>query len=338
MTPSSSETSLSRTKGIRRLRVAALSAIALAFLAVAGLVVAGLWMRHDEITRDGRGGAESLARILSEDLAIRIESIEEALFELAAFSRFIGGPNAAGQEWMTLLRATAAGRHGFEALMVTDADGRTTFSSMPMLMGESRAGGTAFRALSEDPRNDALIADEPKRSSNDSKIVVPLSRVIRTPNAEFEGMAIANFAPEQLRAFYRDIDVGANGIVWLLKPPDRVLLREPPSADPNDEPWPDALVEEISPGQAGVATGPVARGGPDYVTAYRSLGGTGLTVAVSLAAADILAPWRDEVYAAAAVVILAGLILLAAGIVVARAVRAGKAPTGTAGGAGNATS
>jgi hypothetical protein len=312
-------------KSGRRLRATAFAAFGLIFLAIAGLVAASVWLRHDEIIRDGRRTAEDLAAILSKDLAVEIDSIADSLREIAAFSRFIGGPSTSGQEWMTLLRTVAAGRHGFEALMVTDANGRVTFSSMPLLMGESRAGGRAFVALSKEPRVDALIADDPERSSNDGRLVVPLARVIRTPNAEFEGIAVANFAPEQLRELYAAANVGENGVLWLLKPPNSVLLRQPSSDTPTDEPWPLVLAEAVSAGQAGTATGPIASGGAQYVTAYRSLADTGLTVAVSLAEEDILAPWWTEVYVAVGVMVIAGLILLLAAIFVARAAGAGAA-------------
>lgn len=319
MTPDSSSKRLSKDRRAPRLRAIAFVAFGLAFVAIAGLVAGGVWLRHDEVVRDGRRAAGDLATLLSEDLAIQIESIADSLLEIAAFSRFIGGPNASGQEWMTLLRTVAAGRHGFEALMVTDADGRVTFSSLPILMGESRADGKAFATFSEDPRNDKLIADDPERSSNDSKFVVPLARVIRTPKAEFQGMAIANLAPEQFRQLYAAADVGENGVVWLLHPPNSVLLREPSSATPTDEPWPSVLANAIGPGQAGEATGPIVSGGPQFTTAYRSLGETGLTVAVSLPEEDILAPWWTQVYAAVAVTVLVALILLVAAFFVTRA-------------------
>lgn len=320
MTSDPATTELSNTKPPRR-RAGIATAFGLVFLAIAALVATGVWVRHDDAMRDGRRAAQDLAAILSEDLAIRIGSIEEALLEIAAFSRFIGGPTESGQEWMTLLRTAAAGRSGFEALMVTDANGRVTFSSLPILMGESRAGSAAFDVLTENPRSDALIADDPERSANDAKLVVPLARVIRTPNAEFEGMAIANLAPDQFRQLYQAADVGEHGTVWLLKSPNTVLLREPPSDTPHDEPWPAVLAGEIGAGQAGVATGPIANGGPQYITAYRTLGDTGLIAAVSVAEADLLAPWWREAYAAAAVTVLAGLMLLVAALWLTRSSR-----------------
>jgi len=320
---------LTSSPGPRQYRLTAFSIFGLAFLAIAVLVTAGLWLRYDDIIRDGRRNAENLASILAGDLQLRVSSVEETLRELASFSRFIGGPDASGQEWMTLLRTVAAGQHGFEAFMVTDASGRTTFSSLPILMGESHANEAAFDALSKNPTTDALIADVPRRSSNDSRIVVPLARVIRTPNSEFEGLAIANFAPEQLRDFYRSVDIGEHGVLWLLKAPDGILLREPPGDEPEDRTWPASVAVEVEPGRSGVADGPIASGGAEYVTAYRSLAGTGLTAAVSLAKRDMLMTWWNELYATAALTLLIGLVLLVAASLLGRRGR-GESRTGNA--------
>jgi hypothetical protein len=321
MTPNPNDEQLVTTDGRRYPGRFAVPIFGVVFVAITLFVAAGLWLRHDEVLRDASRNATNLATILAEDLKLRTDSVAETLRELASFSRFIGGPDASGQEWMTLLRTVAAGRSGFEAFMVTDATGRTTFSSLPILMGESRADSKALDALSKDPSNDALIADEPQRSSNDSRIIVPLARVIRTPKSEFEGMAIANFAPEQLRDFYRTADVGENGIVWLLKPPDSVLLREPPGNTSEGGPWPIAMTDTVEPGQAGIASGPIEDGGAIYITAYRSLAGTGLTVAISLAEADVLGSWWNEVYASAVLIVLIGLAMLVATVVFVRAIR-----------------
>jgi hypothetical protein len=52
-----------------------------------------------------------------------------------------------------------------------------------------------------------------------------------------------------------------------------------------------------------------------------------LTVAVSLAEADVLRPWWNEVYASAVLIVLVGLVMLVATAAFVRAVRsATKAP------------
>lgn len=291
--------------------------LAIVFLALVAIAVAGIWLRHDDALRDGRREAENLAGILSQHLALQIASIEETLREVAAHNRYVGGPDTAGDEWVRLLSIVAAGRFGVEALLVTDADGRTTFSSLPYLIGESRADGRAFRELSANPKSDALIAEDPVRSINDRKFVVPFARVLRTPNSEFQGLAMATLQPDLFRQFYATVDVGKNGIVWLLKAPDQVLLRVPPETDPADQPWP-AILPAGTAGERGITTGPLESGGADYLTAYRTLENTGLTVAVSLAAGDRLAPWWNEVYAVAALMVVAAMLFLVAAIVMSR--------------------
>ena len=302
----------------RRSPALASAILAIVFLALIAVAVAGLWLRHDDALRDGRRDAENLAGILSQHMALQIASIEETLREVAAHNRYVGGPDTSGEEWMRLLPIVAAGRYGIEALLVTDADGRTTFSSLPYLMGETRADGNAFREFSANPMSDALIAEDPMRSLNDRKFVVPLARVLRNPNSEFQGLAMATLQPDLFREFYATVDVGENGIVWLLKAPDHVLLRVPPAENLGDQPWPAVLTAD-SGGLRGVATGPLERGGADYLTAYRTLENTGLTVAVSLAIGDRLGPWWNEVYAIAALMVVAGLLFLVVALVVSRA-------------------
>lgn len=309
----------------RRSPALAHAVLAIVFLALVAVVSAGLWLRHDDALRDGGREADALAGILSQHLALQIASIEETLREVAAHNRFVGGPDTAGEEWMRLLPIVAAGRYGVEALLVTDADGRTTFSSLPYLMGASHADGNAFRELSANPMSDALIADDPVRSVNDRKFVVPLARVLRTPKSEFQGLAMATLQPDLFRDFYGSVDVGDNGVVWLLKAPDHVLLRVPPAKDPADQPWPAVLTAD-SGGPRGVVAGPLASGGADYLTAYRTLENTGLTIAVSLAVGDRLGPWWNEVHAVAALMAVAGLLFLVAALAVARAARGRETP------------
>ena len=308
----------------KRVRAMATFGLGIVFLVFVTIIVAGLWLRYDETLRKAQHSSQRIVDILSQQLVSQISSIEEILRELAAYSRFIGGPRASGQEWMPVLNVVSAGHHAVEALMVTDANGSVTYSSLPIFMGESRADGISFRELSANPRSDDLVVDEPIRSSNDSKIIVPLGRVIRTPQAEFEGMAIANLAPDRMRDLYDAADVGENGIVWLLKPPGSVLLREPRSAKPNDEPWPTIALTTTNGEHTGTVISSIENGGEDYLTVYRTEERTGLTIAVSLALSEILVPWWNEVYAAVALTLLVGLVLLAAAAIVSRTTRAGE--------------
>ena len=313
-------TDLLRT-AFKRVRSSVGRGLAAIFVILLAVVGATLWLRYDDALTAGERNVERLVDILAVQLAVQIDSVEMALVELAAHSRFIGGPNASGQEWMPILNVVSAGRHGVEALMLTDDSGSVTYSSLPIFMGQSRADGNSFRHFSENPSSDDLITDEPIRSTNDSRIVVPIGRVLRTPRTEFEGVALANLAPEKLRDFYSAIDVGENGIVWLLKEPDFVLLREPRSATPNDEPWPAISLANA----AGTVIAPIESGGQDYLTVYRTNERTGLSVAVSLPLSDVLRPWWNEVYALVAFTVVVGIILLGATIVVRRTTSAGEA-------------
>ena len=307
----------------RRLRWTVGASLALVFFSLLAIAAAGLWFRYEEILRDGRQNAATLAQILSEHLAIRFDTIEAALVQLADHSRLIGGPKASYDQWLPVLGAAISGLEGVESIAVTDADGIITYSTRPETMGQSQADKPMYDRLSADPMSDALVADPPSRSSVDGEMLLPLGRVIRTVNGDFEGMVIAALAPAHMRGFYRSVDVGPGGIVWVLDADGEVLLREPAIRGATDQPPPDipAATAGADGERRGVAFGPIEAGGPDYLTAYRATEEIDLAVAVSLPADDLRALWWEDVPPALAFLAISGSLLVVTGFGIDRAFR-----------------
>jgi hypothetical protein len=296
----------------RRLPGSVKALLAVIFLLVVGAAVAGLWSRHDTMLSDARHKADGLTVILSEHLAIRYDMIEGALRQLAEHNRRVGGPDASGMEWMPVLADVAAGRYAIESFTVADAEGRVTYSSLPMNMGDSWADGHLYEQLSANPSSDQLVNAAPRRSPNDGRMIVPVGRVLRTVNSEFEGMLIAALAPERLRDFYTSIDVGSDGVITLIHPDNRIVFREPADKKAIGEAWPEIpLASTAGDGEHhGAVIRPLANHGPDYLTAYRTSDKTGLTVAVSLALDELLAAWWSELYIVIGFVLVVGLIVI----------------------------
>jgi hypothetical protein len=201
---------------------------------------------------------------------------------------------------------------------VTDAKGVVTFSTRPETMGESHGGSSLHETLSANPMSDALVADAPLRSRFDATMLVPVGRVLRTPNGEFEGMLIATLAPARLAGLYQSVDVGERGFVWVLHAPDAVLARHPPFEDLFEQPMPDIPIAGAE--ADGTVLAPLEAGGPDYVSAFRTDGRTGLAVAVSIPFDTLLAPWRESALAALVLLAAAGLLLVIAGLMIDRAI------------------
>ena len=109
----------------------------------------------------------------------------------------------------------------------------------------------------------------------------------------------------------------------MLHPQGIVLFREPSSKDPIGESaqgHPIFVTQRERPG-AGLMHGPLAPGGPSFVSAYRSIPFPPLMVAVSLAEADILAAWRTVTLLAVALTIGLGVALLLAAWLIKREIR-----------------
>jgi hypothetical protein len=300
--------------------------LVLVFVFLAGIAAAALWLRHEEILRDSLGRTASLARILSEDLVVRFDAIEAALSQLADHNRRIGGPEAEWDQWLPVLAAALSALKGVDSISVTDAKGVVTYSTRTETMGQSHRNSTLYEALSTNPMSDALVADAPARSRFDTTMLVPVGRILRTPNGEFEGMLIATLAPAQLASLYQSVDVGEDGIAWVLHPSGVVLFRHPPFDDLFE--WPMPGIPITSTDGSGTVLAPLEAGGPDYFSAYRTDARTGLAVAISLPAEDLLVPWREDALIALALLAAAGILLVVAGFAIDRTIHRAFAATG----------
>jgi hypothetical protein len=304
------------TPNAKKLRWTVAGLLALVFVFLAGIAAAALWQRHEEILRDGGSRAAGLAQSLAQDLAIRFDAVDAALTHLADHNRRIGGPNAPWDQWLPILGTAVAGLGTVDSIAVTDAKGAVTYSTRTEAMGQSHARSPIYEALSANPMSDALVADVPFRSPFDTSMLVPVGRVLRTPNGQFEGMLIATLAPARFAGVYQSADVGPDGFVWVLHPAGQVILRQPDFEDPSERPMPDI---QVAGAESGIAFGSLKAGGPDYLIAYRASQRADLAVAVSLAAEDLLVPWREDATIAIALLAAAGFLLVVVGVGINRA-------------------
>src|SRR5262249_9545756 len=128
---------------------------------------------------------------------------------------------------------------------------------------------------------------------------------------------------EQLREFYRSVDVGPHGFISVLHPQGIVLFSEPSAQDPLGESaqkHPIFVAQRERPG-AGHLRGPLRPGGPSFLSAYRTVAFPPMVIAVSLAEKDVLATWQNVTLLALGLTIALGLALLLAAYLIKREIR-----------------
>ena len=250
--------------------------------------------------------ATNLSLIASEYIAEAFASGDAALRQLAVHSRRVGGPNAPTSEWTPSLASARAGLTGIGAIIVTDLHGTIRHSTRPEIVGQTRATDAVHRDVLASPDDD-LVAGTPFRTlptgPNPSQLIIPIGRRLTNADGKAEGVVVASFIPAEARGFFRSIDVGQRGTVWVFHPDGVVLFREPSDQDAIGESARDNPIFAAAAGRGGSGTlhGALTPGSPVLLTAFHTMARPQLVVAVSLDRDEILTAWYRDVNGSAMV-------------------------------------
>jgi hypothetical protein len=282
----------SSREGLRAGVMWTLAAIILALLLIQTV---NLWSRHRETVHATEGRASALANILAEHMRSAMGEVDASLKQLVLHSSRVGGPNASSDLWLPVLRTAMAGMSHLGSLTIVDSTGVIRHSTLPLLVGQSRSEEFIFKRLSTDPLA-GLIADTPFRSLLNGRILIPLGRRLAGPEGSFDGAVVATLSPEAFREFYKSVDVGREGIIWVVHPTGLVLCSEPPLSE-QDEGFasaPQALADALKSSGAGIAKVALQKDGPTYVNAWRTVNEPAVSIAVSFNLPEALWSWRQR--------------------------------------------
>lgn len=256
--------------------------------------------------------AASYATILAAHLERVTLAIESRLGEIATQSEGLGGPAGPPERWRQVLLAARAGSTTIASLSIVDTSGVIRHSTLPEAIGRSlpdlvgaERSATFLQRFAQDGPSDT-IANQPVVSPFAGRVLQPYSRRLINRAGRTVGAASATFDPESLHDFYRAVDT-EGGELRILHESGVLLLREPIHTQVSEVASDDRVLAEH---RAGAAMGEfIARNtsdGPVLITAYESVGDTGLIVSVSLDRDRALGMWRG--YALVAGAILIGMI------------------------------
>jgi signal transduction histidine kinase/CheY-like chemotaxis protein len=295
---------------VRKPTIVALAVVTLATLGVAR--AADLWWWRGQTLATAEARAQNLSHILAEYVGESFAAGDSALRQLVIHGRHIGGAEAPSGDWGPTLLAAKATLTGVGSISVVDRGGIIRHSTQALIIGQSRASDPIYRQL-RDATGDELAVDTPFLSIREPRqYLIPIGRRLTDAQGRFDGAIVTTFVPAVPRGFFRTVDVGKQGIVWVFHPDGVVMFREPSSDSAMGQAAADnRIFAAASGGQtAGTVDGPVDPGGPFLMSAFSATGRPPLIIAISLDREEVLAPWRREAIDSTAVMGVLALMVV----------------------------
>jgi signal transduction histidine kinase/CheY-like chemotaxis protein len=278
---------------------------------VTAFAVADLWFLRGRAIADAERRATNLALVLSEYLRELFAAGDSSLRQLAIYSPRAGGPPGPDSEWAPILSAAKAALTGIGSVTVTDAEGTIRHSSQRAIIGQSRRDDYVFKQLAA-LKSDELIVGTPFLTVvQPHRLIIPFGRRLVGSDGAFAGAVVATATPEDSRRFFKTVDVGASGLLWVFHPTGVVLFREPSTDDPIGEPAFENPIFRAADRlrTAGTLQGTIAPNGASFISAFQPIATPPLLVAVSLNRDEVLAGWYHERNATSAALAVLGLTL-----------------------------
>jgi signal transduction histidine kinase len=288
-------------------------AIALAMWLGTGIFLGQLKV---SIADDAAVRRQNLARSLSEHQASSVRAIDLSLVFLRDLLR--QDPRGFGEA--VRRHEEILQKEKVIQVAVVDAQGDLVYSRLPQPAGVNFRDRGYFAAHRE-RGGDALIISEPVLGRVTQRWAIQFSRPIRDEDGQFAGVIVMAVPPPLLEAVYNDIELGADGVVMLIRNDGQVLARSADFEKVVKYPlaaWPAIAQQRIRSGEF------VARGGVDGVEryfSYRKLEDYGIAVLVGHSVSAVAAPYVKQRNYVLAMVTAATLFLFAVAFAIALRLR-----------------
>ena len=300
---------------VRKVVIAALTLGVL--LAMASLRAGDLVWSRTAVLEAAESRAANLAVIISAYLGETFAAGDASLRQLALHSERVGGPAAPARSWSPSLSSAKAGLTSIGAISVVDRDGVIRHSTRPEIVGQARRDEAIFRQASSGVGPDLVIGTPFQSISTPPHTLIPIARRLTRADGAFDGVLVASFRPAVPQRFFRTVDVGQRGALWVFHPDGIVLFHEPSGGGRIGESAKrNPIFQAASTGGSGTRRGAVEDGGPVLLSAFHVTATPPLIVAVSLDRDEVLAEWTREavgtaiLFAVAAVTLLTTLTIL----------------------------
>jgi hypothetical protein len=286
-------------------------------------LAAGLWVATalvlGQLERyalaDAAATRRGLARSLAEYQASSIRAIDLSL----SFLRDQWRRNPAELPAAVGLHENLLRKEKVIQVALLDVAGDLAYSRMPQ-PGTVNFSDREYFAFHRDDTFDRLHISAPVLGRVTGQWAIQFSRAIRDPSGAFRGVIVMAVPPPPLEGIFRDIDLGANGVVTLVRDDGQVLARTlgfDKTATTRLSRWSSAGAGE----PAGDFRGPGALDGVERYFSYRRIPDYGLVVVVGQSVPTVLAPYATQRTYLVAASGAATVLLLAIAVVVMLRIR-----------------
>ncbi|HEX2545855.1 MAG TPA: PAS domain-containing protein, partial [Ramlibacter sp.] len=269
--------------------------LAIALLTGALLAFALLYQREAAL-RSGEELTASISRVISEQTARTLQSVDQTLQLAAARIEMLEQAGRLDEgSARTMLRAELGSLPFLRALWVVDLEGRIFLDSDEGNIGKSMADREYYRAFRDDPRRGFFIGPV-QRSRTTGAWMMSVARPIRDADGRLRAVLVGAVEPPYFEQLWRGIDLGENGAIVLYHRNGQLLARSPAnhSLTGQNLARTPIFTEYLPRAPQGTYIRESSIDGVLRVVAYRQLQAyPDLVVAVGSDYRGILRPWRN---------------------------------------------
>jgi PAS domain S-box-containing protein len=306
----------------KRLRLGVAALGVLVILAFTGSSAYDAWRsyRHSLVATNREIG--NVANALAEQTAWTFQAIDLLLLDTARWYRN-DGQGIPSERLNEILATRVAGVPQVRLVTLVDAHGIQRHRSRGVSPPNLDVSDRSYFIAQRDGTAQGLFISEPLVTRSESRAAVVLSRRLEEENGEFAGVITAIVDLDDLKQFYRAVNLGAGSAIHLLREDGTLLVRNPPV--------PDAVGSKFLQ-LAAAQTAPVARlvnpidGRSDFI-AVAPVRDTPLKLTVTREEAVALQAWRYQTIRVAVrtlIFVLLGALTLAVVLRQIRRVDAGE--------------
>ena len=286
-----------------------------------------IWKARQVQLRAAEADASNLAQALSRQTADMMKKADIVLADLVERLQVDGTDSQQLQRLQRLMRQQVQRQPELHGLFIYGTDGRWLVSSQEQPQQQIDSSDRLyFTHHLSPPFSHDLYIGEPIRSSTTGDWIIPLSRRVEDAEGRFLGVALATLSVDFLIKFYGTFDIGAHGLIELVRNDGTVLLIAPYREG--------ALGRSVASGEifgrllerrpVGTAMLESIFDGVHRLFGYRPVNAYPLVVVTGIAKDDILAGWRADAVRQLVVVGLMAVLLALFGFYLLRLIKQGQ--------------